>query len=302
MYPASTVYMTHALRGFHAEQDIKVSFSVIGDVHGNTVRLERAVRDLHGINPKLDALVLNGDIVDQGFDENYKSIGRCLKKLRYIGPDIVIKNIGNHEYYDYKKGVNSPGDVEIFKARYLKFSGEDNVYHDTWIKGYHFISLGSEQCHTPEMGTVMAFISDRQQKWLEDKLCEGYEKGKPIFVFIHQPLDMDISKSKYIGESIKQDEELKAILCRFPEVIVFSSHTHAPVDFSNSPLNQPIREVNTGALNILVVHDGSGGRNTIDGSQGLYVEVYKGRVVIRGRDFKGGSWIGDMEYKMDSTM
>ncbi|WP_345773390.1 hypothetical protein [Paenibacillus sp. 19GGS1-52] len=34
------------------------------------------------------------------------------------------------------------------------------------------------------------------------------------------------------------------------------------------------------------------------GSQGYYVEVYSHKVVVRGRDFKTGSWVESAEYEV----
>jgi 3',5'-cyclic-AMP phosphodiesterase len=41
-----------------------LAFAVLGDVHGNMSNLKEAIKDLHKINPGMNALVLNGDTVD----------------------------------------------------------------------------------------------------------------------------------------------------------------------------------------------------------------------------------------------
>ena len=64
-----------------------------------------------------------------------------LSKNKDLLPKTIIKNIGNHEFFNYDIDVNSPQQVQTFINRYLEFSGEEKVYHDTWIKDYHFISL-----------------------------------------------------------------------------------------------------------------------------------------------------------------
>jgi len=43
-----------------------LAFAVLGDVHENIDSFQEAIDDLHTINPGMDALVLNGDAVDQG--------------------------------------------------------------------------------------------------------------------------------------------------------------------------------------------------------------------------------------------
>lgn len=165
-----------------------LAFAVLGDVHNRTGNLQRAINDLYAINPCMNALVLNGDSVDQGIESQYDSVTKVLDKNKDLLPKTVIKNIGNHEFLDYNIGRNSPKQVKTFINRYLKFSGEKKVYHDKWIRGYHFISLGSEDCKSKTTNSVEASISKKQLNWLQEKLAEKYQKGKPIFVFLHQNL------------------------------------------------------------------------------------------------------------------
>lgn len=277
----------------HAAQlpDVDLTFSVLGDIHGDTVKLEKAIGDLHTINPMMDAMVLNGDTVDRGLEEKYEAIEECFKRNSSLLPKTIIKNIGNHEFYDYKQGMNTPADVDNFISRYLDFSGEKAVYHDTWIKGYHFISLGSEVSNTPELGTAQAFISPKQQEWLKAKLAEGYQPGKPIFVFLHQQLSSNNGNAIKGWPGVKQDTEIKKILSQYPEVIIFTSHTHTSLESVNVTPDQPFTMVHTGAVKYVFVLDGKGGRKIVDDNQGLYIEVRGNKVVIKGRDFKSQSWI-----------
>lgn len=121
-----------------------LSFAVLGDVHENIDNFQETINDLYTINPDMDALVLNGDTVDQGIEKQYDSVKKVLSKNKDLLPKTIIKNIGNHEFFDYNTEVNSPQQVQAFINRYLEFSGEEKVYHDTWVNEYHFISLGSK--------------------------------------------------------------------------------------------------------------------------------------------------------------
>lgn len=53
---------------------VDLSFSVLSDIHKNSSHLQDAIEDLYNINPELDALVLNGDTVDEGLDYEYEEI------------------------------------------------------------------------------------------------------------------------------------------------------------------------------------------------------------------------------------
>ncbi len=271
-----------------------LSFAVFGDVHENVNHFQEAIDDFYRINPNMDALILNGDNVDQGIDEQYDSMNKVLGKNSKLLPEIIIKNIGNHEFFDYNIETNSKEEVQGFIRNYLDFAGEEKVYHDKWIKDYHFISLGSEDGNSETMNSVTAFLSKEQLDWLKEKLAENYEKGKPIFVFLHQQLEYP--NSKWIG--VQQAEELRNILSEYPEVILFSSHTHRDLSDNSISLDRPFTIVNTGAIHYTLVideYEERGVRREDDYINGIYVEVNGNTVRIKARDIKEKQWRYNIE-------
>ena len=273
-----------------------LAFAVLGDVHGNINSFKKAVNDLYSINPVLNALVLNGDTVDQGIKNQYDALKKTLLKFKSLLPKTIIKNIGNHEFFNYDIEKNSPEEVSVFINRYLEFSGEEKVYHDTWINGYHFISLGSEDGNSINLDSIKAFISDEQQQWLKDELAENYELGKPIFVFVHQCLNSNANNG-WVGS--EQSEEIKKILSHYPEVILFTSHTHGDLTEKSIILNQPFTMVHTGAVHYTIIQKAKGQSRTREPYiKGLYVEVKGKKVVIKGRDVKNKSWIFTQEISL----
>ena len=275
--------------GVETTTNSDVSFSVFGDVHENINHFQAAIDDFYKINPNMDALILNGDVVDQGIDEQYDSVQKTLEKNKDLLPKIIIKNIGNHEFFDYDIEKNSKEQVQGFINKYLEFSGEEKVYHDKWIKGYHFISLGSEDGNSETINSITAFLSEEQLEWFKEKLDEKYEKGKPIFVFLHQQLEYP--NSRWIG--VEQEEELREILSEYPEIILFSSHTHRDISDNSISLDQPFTIVNTGAVHYTLVIDPSeenGLRREDDYISGIYVEAEGNIVRIKARDVKEKEW------------
>ncbi|MFL0250930.1 metallophosphoesterase family protein [Clostridium neuense] len=268
----------------------ELTFAVLGDVHNRIDNLQRAINDLYTINPIMDALILNGDTVDQGVDRQYASVKSTLNRNKALLPKTIIKNIGNHEFFDYSIGRNSPKQVKTFINKYLEFSGEKKVYHDKWIKGYHFISLGSEDGKSKTTNSTEASISDIQLNWLNEKLAQNYQRGKPIFVFLHQNL-----KPFWNWVGVKQSEKVNDILSKYPEVILFTSHTHADIDAGSVVLNQPFTMVHVPALQYTLEPEvRSGvivGINKKQYIKGLYVEVNGNTVIIKGRDIKEKQWI-----------
>jgi len=276
------------------KNDADLTFAVLGDVHGNTDSLQKTINDLYTINPVMDALVLNGDTVDQGIKKQYDSVKKIISKNKNLLPKTIIKNIGNHEFFDYDVGMNSPEQVQTFINRYGEFSGEEKVYHDIWVNNYHFISLGSEDCNSETLDARTAFVSENQLKWLKEKLAENYQKGKPIFMFLHQPLDY--GDRAWLG--VKQSEQIREILSKYPEVILFSSHTHRDLVESSVFLNQPFTIVNTGAIDYTLIPD-ENGRKTESYIKGLYIEAKGNKVVVKGRDIKEKQWIFTKEISKE---
>ncbi len=267
-----------------------LSFAVLGDIHENIDHFQEAINDLFTINSGMDALVLNGDVVDQGLDEQYESVEETLHTNMDLLPKTIIKNIGNHEFFNYDIEVNTQEQVKEFINKYIKFSGEERVYHDIWIKDYHFISLGSEDGNSETLNSITAFISDEQLEWFKEKLAENYQKGRPIFVFLHQPLDY--GNSSWIG--VEQSEEIKIILSQYPEVVMFASHTHRNLTEDSVLLNNTFTIVNTGAVHYTIIPDSNAKGGYIRESnyiKGVYIEVNDSNVTIKGRDFKEKQWI-----------
>lgn len=277
-----------------------LAFAVLGDVHGNTDSFQKTIKDLYTINPGMDALVLNGDTVDQGIEEQYDSVKKVLSKNKDLLPKTIIRNIGNHEFFNYSEGANSPQQVQTFINRYLEFSGEKKVYHDTWLKGYHFISLGSENSNSKTVNSITAFVSKEQQNWLKEKLAENYQKGKPIFVFLHQPLVFQFGDKTYVG--VEQSEQIKEILSQYPEVILFTSHTHKDLGNNSDEVNNPFTMIHTGAVGYTIIFDKSsqgGMRREASYIKGLYIEVNGNKVVVKGRDIKEKQWILTKEFSKE---
>lgn len=277
-----------------------LAFAVLGDVHGNVDSFQKAIKDLYTVNPGMDALVLNGDTVDQGIEEQYNSVKKVLSKNKDLLPKTIIRNIGNHEFFNYSEGANSPQQVQTFINRYLEFSGEKKVYHDTWLKGYHFISLGSENSNSKTVNSITAFVSKEQQNWLKEKLAENYQKGKPIFVFLHQPLVFQFGDKTYVG--VEQSEQIKEILSQYPEVILFTSHTHKDLGDNSVEENNPFIMIHTGAVGYTIIFDKSsqgGMRRETSYIKGLYIEVTGNKVVVKGRDIKEKQWILTKEFSKE---
>jgi len=280
-------------------------FPVISDIHVQywdaeaQKKFAAALTDLNEINPSCDALIINGDLAD-GRTNDYQGLSAILAANPH--PQQIYYTIGNHEfykaYYDQKGNWNPSTfpNRETDKAsmeRFLSFSLLPRIYYDTWIKEHHFIFLGSEQYKqsNPD-NNEDAYLSEAQLEWLKIALNNNYVPNKAIFVFLHQPLQGTVSGS--IERGIVQSDALRLILSQYPEVILFSGHTHWELRLTSTLVRDTFTMVNSSS--VYKPYDENDQPIGEHKSEGLYVEVYADRVLIKGRDFSAKRWISEAQY------
>ncbi|CAH0344035.1 metallophosphoesterase [Bacillus sp. CECT 9360] len=282
------------------EKDVPVlQFPVISDVHicGQPRTIEgvriceaetdgkflEALEDIERIAPGYKAIAIVGDFTNQGLDEQYDRFMDLLFTGTNPGAEKIIA-IGNHEFFENKHWKRPMLTNQMLVKRYSTKTGMGNVYYDRWIEGYHFITLGSESMFRGNPNKP--FISDAQYKWLEQTLSDNAATGKPIFVFLHQP----IKHTVYGTEGNYADFEgtrLKKILSKYPQTVLFSGHSHYDLNHPKTVYRQGFTMVNTSSISYVM--DKKGRKKHL--SQGILVEVYKDRLEIKAREFSNSSWI-----------
>jgi glucan-binding YG repeat protein len=249
--------------------------------------LAKALEDFKTTAPKYKAIAIVGDLTNQGMVQQYEAFNGILDQ--YI-PSYTerILTMGNHEFFE-KKYNTSLTDADMVN-RFLQYTGRDRLYYDTWIYGYHFITLGSEFTTGGDYNS--AFISDEQYKWLEETLAVNASASRPIFVFLHQSIKDTIYGSEYW--SGVSDTRLAEILRKYPQSILFTGHSHYLLEHPRTLYQDGFTMVNTGA----VAYGYYDGGNLNNKSQGLLVNVYKDRVDIKARDFHTSTWINEYSIEL----
>ncbi len=288
-------------------------FAVISDIHveawnkDSHTKLRKAMTDL-GTNAPGQALVINGDL-GNGLPKDYETLGKLMQENPYPGQ--VVYTIGNHEFY--KAWTDASGKwneanfpngetVDASINRFLQFTGYEKVYHDSWIGGYHFVFLGSESYRqTDDSYAEDAWLSENQLNWLEGVMAEGAEEGKPIFVFLHQPLPYTVAGSytDFNSRAVVQHDRLREILSRYPQTVFFSGHSHWELGSPGTLIRDGFTMVNTSS--VLTPYDTTDNPIAAEErkSEGLVVEVTGNRVQIKGRNFTAGDWIPEASYTVD---
>ena len=280
-------------------------FGVVSDIHvqSNNPVAQNKFQQMLGDMVKLHVpiLVINGDLGD-GRQQDYATLGNLIRQQK--NHPAIYYTIGNHEFYQaYHNPITNAWSPETFPNgetevaalnRFLDFTKRSQVYYDEYLKNYHFIFLGSEKSAISDRAYGdRAYLSDEQLDWLKSKLTENYTPGKPIFVFLHQPL-IRLGSTQNRPDFIIQADRLREILNRFPEVFFFNGHIHRQLKLPTTILKEEFVMVNSSSVSLPRDANGQALPNK---SEGLVVEVLKNKVVIKGRDFLTKTWIPGTQFE-----
>jgi glucan-binding YG repeat protein/predicted MPP superfamily phosphohydrolase len=279
-----------------------LQMSVISDTHINKNKqtasdnLRRALTDLKSAAPDYDTIAVVGDMTEGGFQEEYQAFNDILETYKNPNAEEVMV-MGNHEWFEPTYDKTSHMTDEQLKNRFMSYekAPSSTIYFDKWIKGYHFISLAGELSYQSLLPLAQtdpgvndsAYISDQQYQWLEKKLGENTDSKRPIFVFLHQPIKNTVYGSMRWNAGFDDVKRLLPILKKYPQVILFSGHSHYLLNHPRSVYQDGFTMVNTSSTSYTWYEGGA--VPTL--SQGYVVNVYNDRVELKAREFSNGTWI-----------
>jgi len=260
-------------------------FPVISDIHigrgGKAeTKFEDALKQINRVAPRYDAMASVGDLTNDGTAAQYDTFMSLYNRYRQPDAEHLLA-IGNHDYWDYPKPVNA-------RKQFVDKTGMPDIYYDKWINGYHFIVIGSES------KVIGGKLSDMQLKWLEERLAERASPNRPIFVFFHQHVGGTVSGSDLWGHT-HSHKRLYAALARYPQVVIFSGHSHYMLDDPRTIHQRHFTSVGTSSIRYPELEPGKaqGKHPSDDIAQGCIVYVTDDKVIVRRRDFHREDWTGE---------
>ncbi len=299
----------------HAEENCRVSFAAISDLHlrGNFKfifqgMLELGLQDMADARDKLDAVAFVGDITDHGYIDQWNVFTDALSKYDIADNKLVV--VGNHDTWGpNREEFDNPEDgVQVTFSKYNRLiAGRDvsTMYYSEVINGCYFIALGSEKDNTD------AYLSPTQLQWFSGEMAKAAETGLPIFVFMHQPINKTHGLP-YNWELQKDDPDDKGgigdesdavveILKQYDNVFYISGHIHAGYKKSDSVIGAKYGSVeymeNNNGNKITLINlpsylyfDFIHGGHLANGC-GWIIEAYDDEVLLRARNFATGTWI-----------
>lgn len=126
-------------------------------------------------------------------------------------------------------------------------------------------------------------------------------EGRPTFLFLHQGL-MDTVAGTFQYQNwhgVKQSAQLRRILRQYPEVVLFSGHSHWTMESAHTvkPADSSLPSVVSTASCAYLWDDSCMATNVgIVGSEGYYIYLYENCLIVRGRSFDRGEWIGSAQF------
>ena len=287
------------------EKDILLDFAAISDIHMtddyfHRIMLESGLADMDNAVNKPDALILAGDMTDDGLEADYENLKKAFSA--YNPAENILMAMGNHDTWTDEDDRYEPA-----KANFVKYSKEiagrelTESYYSTEINGYTFIVMASEDTH------VAAYISSAQLNWLRAEMDKASEKGLPIFVVSHWPIAFTHGLPETWGEEDMdpmdgsfgdQNDEVVAILNDYENVFLISGHIHNGLSNEKNADKNGYASVETygtlHSINLPSFMYPSERGNFMNGC-GYSFEVYENEVVLRARNFATGSWLTDYD-------
>lgn len=278
-------------------------FVVVSDTHvGRDKQAQESftamLKDIKATSPNAAGIFIVGSSVDAADDEYYELLAQLYAKETGLPP--LYRAVGTHEFLTKGTYLYDENAYQANLQRFFKYVKHPNG--TALITPYYSFNLGT--CTMIVLGADSyqdgkAVISEAQLSWLSATLSSTNPE-KPVFVFLHEPLPNTVTgtQDQHGCGDVYNYLEVQSLLDRYSNVVMFNGHSHRSIseDKTMFKLLEGSRIFNTASAAFLWTDDGTGGYE-IAGSQGYYVTVFEDAVLVRGRDFATGEWIGQAEYR-----
>lgn len=174
--------------------------------------LRRCVERLNAFEPRLDAVVVTGDLVDMGSVIEYETLKALLAPLAMP----VYLLVGNH---DERAALR-----QVFGDHPDLHTGGEFVHYAVDLGPLRLVALDSQ---TPQQSGGQ--LCDARLGWLDAQLADA--QGKPVVLALHHPPFVSgidhMDRQRLAPESARR---LAAIVTRYPNVErVICGHVHRPI-------------------------------------------------------------------------
>ena len=231
--PADTGAFTPVIR-FIAASDTHVEalFDIESRRIQKALRLGYAIADADEEYNALDAILIAGDLTDDGRKDQFSAVSVALNSCLRAETRFLGVTAASHD-------GNTMSRKEVHEY-YTALTGNSADFH-TVINGFHFIGLSASD----DDG---AHYDAGQIAWLRAQLEEATAEDptKPVFVTHHEHVRNTVyGSSDFEGWGVPYFTD---VLNDFPQVVDFSGHSHYPLNDPRSVWQGAFTAVGTGAI------------------------------------------------------
>ena len=258
------------------EQSLLLQASILSDVHMQSFEysgfqeLSKTLLDIGASKVPQDALVFVGDNTMNGQSFEYLMFYGLLSRYSKVDAKNTLVAMGNHDYAA-PASVQAAIDRHNFFLRSYNGALNEQAYYSREINGCTFVVLAGDDPKSEYTLTAA------QAAWLSETMAAA-APGKPVFVFCHYSL------SSYDAG----DAAILAVLAQYANVFLFNGHWHSPLSVWPS---DGLTKVNLQGLHSHVSEEYAG--------EGVQLEVYADRVLLRGRNYMTGEWLEEFEVLLN---
>lgn len=278
---------------FVAASDVHITDTAVssnGTLSGGAERLRTAIDQILAYiadeanndgYADLNAIVLAGDIVNTGTDKQYQNAEYIFGSvadggIMPEGTQLVI-TMGNHDYgNDFSLSYE---EAMAFQDKFEAVFGAATC--DTVINGYHFITITCDERLDAKGDNGANMKRPYGYDYSEATIAKATElieaavaedPNKPVFVIQHVPTSDTVlySHEDYVtaeGKVGKADISDSAVPTlfelekKYPNLVVFAGHSHAPINDTASIHQEYFTAINTGVLG------GGAAQSKVDGAK-----------------------------------
>ena len=263
------------------EDKIVFTFANLSDPHigfgDNANILRKTFETIQKYAPGgIDAVLFNGDQTQDGTKEQAELFASIVKEYYDVSKTPVIVTHGNHDVY-WSGCMTRAQFVDAYGLDMYQFDQDmTSIYkgnRHVEINGYHFVSVDIET-YMPNYNT----LSSETETWLKNTLDRivASDPNSYVFVSCHSPakdtvygsMSDDAKGTGNWGASV----ELDSILKDYPQVILFSGHTHYGINLETNINQTSYTQINSGSSSD-IDFDMVVPENRRSYSQGMIVDV-----------------------------
>ncbi|QSE84171.1 metallophosphoesterase [Rhodococcus koreensis] len=190
---------------------IRAAGDLVHDTIDTLDNLTRALDRIVGSRQRVDAIVLSGDLSDNGAPEAYRRLRTVVEPAAAELGAHIIYAMGNHDdrtaFHTELLGLDSGGrDLEA----------PHDAVHD--IHGLRVIVLDST---TP--GRHAGWLTNEQLTWLDEELSRPSERGT-LLVLHHPPIPSPVATVDYLR--LQGPDRLEAVLAGSDVRMILCGHSH----------------------------------------------------------------------------